>query len=311
MAVTSDTLRRYLDLFIESLDEDVSGADLARRAFLSRYHVDRVMQAALGEPPGALRRRLLLERAAWRLTHDRASATEVALDASYGSLGAFTRAFRRSFGAAPSAYRARPGLSYRLPAPNGVHFHPPGGLQLSDPRQRGSTTMDLTDRLVAHNLWLTQQLLARAAQLPDEALDRPLDLGETAVRELSEPTLRGLLDRLVFEKETWTAGIKGRALKAPAATTIDGLQRRLDAIGPEFRDLVHDIDRRGDWDRSFIDTTCDPPETFTLGGAIAHVITFSAYRRELVVGALRHLGAVDLGYADPIHWERDLTDAGA
>jgi AraC family transcriptional regulator len=268
------------------------------------------VRAAVGEAPGALRRRLLLERAAWRLTRSQSSATDVALEAGYDSLGAFTRAFGRAFGAPPSAYRAQPPASYRLPAPNGVHFHPPGGLELSDPRRR-NTIMDLTDRLVAHNLWLTRQLLERAAQLPDEALDRPLDLGQTDVEELREPNLRGLLNHLVFEKETWTAGIKGRAVDEQAPTTIDALQRRLDVIEPEFRDLVRDIGARGEWDRSFIDASCDPPETFTLGGAIAHVITFSAHRRELALGALRSLGVTDLGYGDPIEWERGLADAGA
>lgn len=310
MAVATDRLRRYLDLLVESLDEDVSGTEIARRAYLSRYHFDRVVRAAVGEAPGALRRRLLLERAAWRLTRSESSATDVALEAGYDSLGAFTRTFGRAFGAPPSAYRARPPVSYRLPAPNGVHFHAPGGLELSDPRRR-NTIMDLTDRLVAHNLWLTRQLLEAASQLPDEALDRPLDLGQTDVEELREPNLRGLLNHLVFEKETWTAGIKGRAVDEHAPTTLDALRRRLEVIGPEFRELVRDIGERGEWDRSFIDASCDPPETFTLGGAIAHVITFSAHRRELAIGALRSLGVADLGYGDPIEWERGLADAGA
>ena len=34
--------------------------------------------------------------------------------------------------------------------------------------------MDLTDRLVAHDLWLTERLLDRAAMLPPEELDRPV-----------------------------------------------------------------------------------------------------------------------------------------
>lgn len=106
MAVAIDTLRRYLDLYVDTLDESVSGSDLAARAFLSRYHFDRVLRAAIGEPPGALRRRLLLERAAWRLIQGRTSATDEAFDAGYGSLGAFTRAFARAFGTTPSKYRA-------------------------------------------------------------------------------------------------------------------------------------------------------------------------------------------------------------
>ena len=307
MAVAADTLRRYLDLLVDSLDEGVSGTEIARRAFASRHHFDRVVRAASGEAPGALRRRLLLERAAWRLARTGSSATDAALDAGYDSLGAFTRAFGRAYGAPPSVYRAGPAAGYRLPAPNGIHFHPPGGIELPGRRRRNGN-VDLADRLVAHNLWLTRQLLDRAAQLPDEALDRPLDLGETDVAELSEPSLRALLSHLVFEKETWTAAITGRALDERRPSSIEALRRRLELVGPEFRDLVREAGERGDWDRTFIDATCDPPESFTLGGAIAHVVTFSAHRRELAIGALRSLGVADLGYGDPIEWERRLGD---
>src|SRR5437867_8790782 len=57
MAQTTDALRRYLDLLVDTIDEEVGGDDLARRAYLSRFHFDRVVRAAVGEPPAALRRR--------------------------------------------------------------------------------------------------------------------------------------------------------------------------------------------------------------------------------------------------------------
>ena len=55
----ADRLRWILDLVEESLDQPgLTGDDLAARAFLSRFHFDRLAAAALGEPPGAFRRRL-------------------------------------------------------------------------------------------------------------------------------------------------------------------------------------------------------------------------------------------------------------
>lgn len=61
---TSDQLGHLLQLVEQSLDQpEVRGAELAARAHLSRFHFDRMAAAALGEPPGAFRRRLLLERA--------------------------------------------------------------------------------------------------------------------------------------------------------------------------------------------------------------------------------------------------------
>ena len=41
---------------------------------------------------------------------------------------------------------------------------------------------------------------------------------------------------------------------------------------------------------TFVDTTCGPPTTHTLGGTIGHVITFAAVRRTMAVGALWNAG---------------------
>lgn len=61
-------LQQIIQLVEQSLDEPgLDAGELASRACLSRFHFDRLASAALGEPPGAFRRRLLLERAAHRL----------------------------------------------------------------------------------------------------------------------------------------------------------------------------------------------------------------------------------------------------
>jgi len=297
------SLRRYLDLLVETLDDDIGGDEIARRAFLSRFHFDRLLREAVGEAPGGLRRRLLLERAAYRLGHGDASATDIGIEAGYDSLGAFTRAFSRAFGGPPSAYRAQPQPTYWISSPNGVHFHPPQ--MISMPTNMRRNVMDLTERLIAHDLWLTARLLDHASTLPGASLDRTLDLGQTDVAELGTTSLRALLDRLVFTKETWTASMTGRPFEDGREMSLSAIKQRLSKIGPEFVALVRGIRQRGDWDHAFIDALCEPPETFTYGGAIAHVITFSAHRRELAVGALRSFGVTDIGYGDPIEWERE------
>lgn len=112
----------------------------------------------------------------------------------------------------------------------------------------------------------------------------------------------------MFTKETWTASIAGRAFDdAGRQTTISAMRGRLAQVGPEFQTIVRGVRERGDWDNAFIDAQCDPPEMFTYAGAIAHVITFSAHRRELAIGAMRSLGIQDLGYGDPIEWERQRS----
>src|SRR2546428_900065 len=171
--IGSDRLREFVDLMIASLDEPVEGSTMAAGAFDSRSHFDRLVRAAVGESPTAFRRRMLLERAAWGLGRGEVTVTDSAIEAGYGSVEGFGRAFGRLFGIAPSRYRGS-GRSFRAAAPNGVHFHPPGGLFIPGPRKEGGTAMDLTDRLVAHDLWLTERLLDRAAMLPPEELDRPV-----------------------------------------------------------------------------------------------------------------------------------------
>ena len=41
---------------------------------------------------------------------------------------------------------------------------------------------------------------------------------------------------------------------------------------------------------------------FTYGGMIAHVLTFAAHRRTLVVLALSKHGVEELGWGDPMVW---------
>ncbi|MGA8113802.1 MAG: helix-turn-helix transcriptional regulator [Actinocatenispora sp.] len=307
-ATERDRLREILDLVVASVSEPdavpVRGADLARRAYLSRYHFDRLVTAALGEPPGAFRRRLLLERAAYQLRVTTEPVTSIAFLAGYSSLEGFTRAFGRAYGRAPSALRADRAARTALAAPNGIHFHPPGGLRL--PADARRAPMDVTTTLLEHDHWLVGELLDRAATLTDEQLDRPITLNVESVDD--DMTLRLLLDRLVSTKERWTAVVEGRRVPGgdPLGSelgdeerTVPALRRRYAVAGPEFLSLTAGIRDRGEENVTFIDTSCEPPETFSYGGMIAHVLNFSAHRRTLAVGALYTLGVTDLGAGDP------------
>src|SRR5712671_4615373 len=125
---TPDRLRFLIDTLIDALDERIDGDGLAKRAYLSRFHFDRLVARGLGEAPATFRRRLLLERAAWQL--QTSTVTDAGLSAGYNSTEAFTRAFTRAYGAAPSRFVAEQ-RRFRLSAPNGIHFHPPAGLHVS------------------------------------------------------------------------------------------------------------------------------------------------------------------------------------
>jgi AraC-like DNA-binding protein len=307
MKAHPDRLRDMVDAVIEALDEGLDGRALAARAMLSPFHFNRLLRAGVGEAPAGFRRRLLLERAAWRLGRG-ASVTEAGLEAGYDAIEAFSRAFTRAHGVPPSRFADEP-RDFRLAAPNGIHFHPPGGLLL--PGQPRTTTMDLSDRLVEHEHWHTARLLEQAATLSDDALDRHVRPG-LVVHDFEgpEPAVRTMLERLVFTKEVWTAAIGGRDVPPRDGRSIAALQARLAAVQPQFTALVRRIRDRNEWDDAFVDALCTPPVSFTFGSVIAHILTVSVVRRQTVIGVLRELGITDAETRDPIEWERMAAARG-
>ena len=84
--------------------------------------------------------------------------------------------------------------------------------------------------------------------------------------------------------------------------SIAELREALAQAGPAFLTQVRTIIEDGRLDETFVDAICDPPEVFTYGGMIAHVLTFAAHRRTLVCGALADAGVTDLGSGDPMRW---------
>ena len=278
-----DTFATFVDSLADSLDDhEADGEDLAARAHLSRFHFDRVVSSVSGETPARLRRRVLLERAAFRLLTRRSTVLDVALEAGYSSNEAFTRAFRRAYGVGPAAWRSSPG-PIQLDAPNGVHFHPPGGLRLP-PRDEVSS-MDLMQRMVEHHVWLVGEIVGHAATLTDEQLDAAIELSVEGVDD--EPTLRSLLSRLVGQMDMWNAAMGSRAydFSVEQEESIASIRRRLRAAGPAFLDRAREVIVANRLDETFVDATCDPPQVFTYGGMLAHVLTFAAHRRTLAIGA--------------------------
>ena len=302
-ATAVDRLRTLVDVLVASVDDPATGEALAGRAHLSRFHFDRLVSAALGESPAAFRRRILLERAASRLATSDRPATEIAFEAGYASLEAFTRAFGRTFGVSPTRFRALGTREFRVDAPNGVHFHPPGGMLVpGDDRRR--EPMDFTHQMVEQDSLLTRRLLESAVTLSEAALDEPVRVHPpTAAFRDEAPTIRSMLNRLVFTKEMWTAAMDGRAFEEKEDTSVEGMLARYDHAGPAFVELVRDIGKRDAWDTAFVDATCDPPQTFTFGGAIAHVLTWDAHRRRVVAGAFLEHG-VEPEPADTARWGR-------
>ena len=292
-----------------NLDEPTDGAALAEAANYSRFHFQRLFRERTGETPGDCRRRLRLERAAYYLRHSAQPVTQIALDAGFDSLEGFSRAFRKAHALSPSHYRRLEPLSWFVAAPNDIHYDPVIGaaVRLAQVQTQGGT-MDLTDRLLDHDLWLTRRLLEKATTLSDAQLDASLVKPEQPVPfDVVEQTLRDVLRRIVFTKEVWVAAVLGRTLPATEDNSAAGLLRRMEAAFGEFRALAQRVKAENLWDAEFVDMICEPPERFTYGGMIAHVVTFAAYRRTVALQALERLGVSDLGYGDPIEWEETVV----
>jgi AraC-like DNA-binding protein len=89
-------------------DTNLTIATLARQAKLSPFHFLRTFEKLTGVTPHQYVRRLRLREAARRLVTEPVKVLDAALDAGFGDLSNFNRAFRTEFGVSPRSYRRRP-----------------------------------------------------------------------------------------------------------------------------------------------------------------------------------------------------------
>ena len=77
---------------------------------------------------------------------------------------------------------------------------------------------------------------------------------------------------------------------------------RFERAAPAFERIVRAICDRGAYDDAFVDALCEPPQSFTYGGVIAHVAHHGAIRTHALADVLRELGA-EISVGDPVEWE--------
>jgi AraC-like DNA-binding protein len=304
-----DEARGLSEIVVDSLDREQQDANgLARNAYRSRTQFYRVFRAMVEETPVAMRRRLLLERAAWQLSRTQLSVTDIGLNADYGSLEAFTRAFRKAFGVSPGIYRRMGVTNTHLHTTNGIHHH-----SGRNDTKGAVPSMDLFDIFSGQESWHTQRLLNLVKDLNDEQLDRPL---ENQVRifpwDGPDHSLREILDRIILTKEVWAAALTGSSMPPmenvpPEHRTPSAMLARMEKADAAFQSVFTDVRNRSAWDDTFVDALCEPPETFTFGGTFAHVITFNFYRRMLAIDAMRRLGVKVEGFGCPEEYVASLT----
>jgi hypothetical protein len=161
--------------------------------------------------------------------------------------------------------------------------------------------MDLVITMVEHHIHVVGEMIDRADGLDDGQLDAPIELSVEGIDD--QPTLRSLLSRLVGQMDMWSCSIASRPydFDVERHESVDSMRRRLSEAGSTFLGQVREIAESGRFGDTFVDTTCDPPEVFTYGGMVAHVLTYAAHRRTLVAGALASAG-IEL-HDDPMSWQ--------
>jgi AraC-like DNA-binding protein len=100
-------LLRAKDAADRRYSERLGVEDMARAAGLSRAHFSRQFRAAFGESPHAYLLTRRMERAAMLLRTTDRTVADICFSVGLQSVGSFTTSFTRTFGASPTAYRAR------------------------------------------------------------------------------------------------------------------------------------------------------------------------------------------------------------
>jgi AraC family transcriptional regulator len=301
---TQEAERRHREM-LSAVGQTLQGGgdSMAGNACLSRYHFQRTFELAVGESPGALRRRLLLEQAAYELRTAATAVMHVAFDADYQTPEGFCRAFKGAFGLSPSAYRRAAQQIRFLPSPSGVHYHHETG-SLVTTLPGGRRNMDLTDRLLEKDYVVKRRILECARLLSDGQLDAPLAFRNMVVRFVEPPrTLRETLICLFGDNSgVSTGGWVGEMYTAVGwqprdlpARTLHGnspaaMLEGLEISSTMFRDFVYHVRAENLWDQEWVDAACEPPETFAVGRVIEESLSSGIAQRRVLEIMMEQLG---------------------
>lgn len=144
--------------------------------------------------------------------------------------------------------------------------------------------MDLLDRLLGHDRWATERLLARCASLSDEQLDARFDIGLGSVR--------ATFVHMIANSEAWTAAMKETPYAWPTESAgVASLIGWYAAAHESFASFARDCVASGRLDEAFTDHW---GEQMTFSGAILHVVLHNEGHRNEIVHMLLRLGCGEI-----------------
>jgi transcriptional regulator GlxA family with amidase domain len=100
---------RALELMHDAPDHDWTVGSLATRVGMSRSAFAAQFQALVSETPMRYLAKWRMQKAATSLRTGEVAIANIATQAGYDSVAAFSKAFKRTLGVAPGAYRRRSG----------------------------------------------------------------------------------------------------------------------------------------------------------------------------------------------------------
>ena len=164
--------------------------------------------------------------------------------------------------------------------------------------------MDLTDRLLESDYIAKRRILECARLLSDGQLDAPLAFRSRVVRFVEPPrTLRETLIHLLGDNSEisqggWVGGmyqaIGWQPGELPPRTlrgnTPAAMLEGLEISSKVFRDFVQHVRVNNLWDREWVDTACEPPETFAVGRVIEESLSSGIAQRRVLEIMMEQMG---------------------
>lgn len=275
---------------LQNLETASSSAELAGQEGYSVAQTYRRFRANNGTAPMAMRRKLLLERAAWMLRWTGQTVGEIAMEARYETSDGFARAFRSAYGLGPRDWRKLGAEDFRIGGPGGVHYHPNGDKN----RVSKETTLNLYEQLMEDHRVETHRLIDLAYTL--HSRDEVIPNIEPFPWCGNELTINRLVERCSTFAEPWLHAlrqIKFGDKPETAADHHDRLEKNHEAWMKLYNEVVED----GAWNLTFVDADCNPPEVFAYGFVMKHTLHFNTHQRVTLAIQLRAKG-VDAGMGD-------------
>ncbi|GLC83337.1 AraC family transcriptional regulator [Lacrimispora brassicae] len=99
------SLEKAIEYIEQHLDEELFSECIADAAGYSLYHLTHIFTAVIGEPIGSYIQKRRLSNSCKKLLYSKKRIIDIAMESSFGSSEAFSRAFKSVYGVSPVVYR--------------------------------------------------------------------------------------------------------------------------------------------------------------------------------------------------------------